>query len=228
MGRRFRDKRPLPATAISIIALVFAVAGTAVAGVATVSVLSKKEKKQTRNIARGEINKAAPGLSVANAVKAQKAASADALGGAAGARLPVGINAVWDTNGSAQANEPLGTFGNLTVTGRCTDQGTGDPELRIILRNNGVGGSGKSQIALVHTGGETNDSTSSNVGTSDLTLLVVEEDTPPLSSAIEGAGVLVYNDAVQVTVIDLRLSVDWDLGDAFCEIAGQATTTPSP
>jgi hypothetical protein len=58
---------------VSIIALVFALAGSAVAGVATVSVLSKKEKKQTTNIARNEINKAAPGLSVANATNAQSA-----------------------------------------------------------------------------------------------------------------------------------------------------------
>ena len=55
---------------VSIIALVFAQAGSAAAGVATISVLSKKEKKQTRNIARDEINKAAPGLSVASAANA--------------------------------------------------------------------------------------------------------------------------------------------------------------
>jgi hypothetical protein len=71
MGR-IRAKRPSPATVISIVALIFAVTGTAVAGVATISVLSKKEKKQTRNIAKKEINKAAPGLSVANAANAEK------------------------------------------------------------------------------------------------------------------------------------------------------------
>lgn len=76
MRRRLEGKMPSPATAISIVALLFAVAGTAMAGVATVSVLSKKEKKQTRNIAKGEINKAAPGLSVANAANAANATSA--------------------------------------------------------------------------------------------------------------------------------------------------------
>jgi hypothetical protein len=241
MGRRFGVRRPSPATAISLVALVFAVTGTAVAGVAAVSVLSKQEKKQTRKIAKAEVRRAAPRLSVANAVNAQNAinaqsavnaqsainaqnaVSADALGGAAGAKLPVAINAAWDTNGSAQANEPLGTFGDLTVTGRCTNQGTDDPELRIILRNDGAGGPGNAQIALVHTGGQTDDSTSQDVSTSDSTLLVVEGEPPP----IEAAGMLVYSDNAQVTVIDLRLEVEWDL-DAFCEIAGQATTTPSP
>jgi hypothetical protein len=74
MGR-VRGKLPSPAMGVAIVALVLAVAGSALAGVATVSVLNKKEKKQTRKIARSEINKAAPGLSVA------KAANADALGG---------------------------------------------------------------------------------------------------------------------------------------------------
>lgn len=223
MGRRIRNKRPSPATAISIVALVFAVAGTAVAGVATVSVLTKKEKKQTRSIAKDEIQKAAPGLSVANAVSAQNAASADALGGAAGAKLPVNINAAWDTGGAAQTDEPLGTFGALTVTGRCIDQGTDDPELRILLRNDGSGGPGESQIAYVETAGTTDDSTSQSVGTSNLALFV---ETAPAGEA-EGAGVLVYNDNAQVTVINLRLFVEWVSNDSFCEIAGQATTTTS-
>jgi hypothetical protein len=68
MGR-VRAKTPSPAMVVAIAALVFSVVGTAAAGVATISVLSKKEKKQTRNIAKAEINKAAPGLSVANAAQ---------------------------------------------------------------------------------------------------------------------------------------------------------------
>jgi hypothetical protein len=74
MGR-VRGKLPSPAMGVAIVALVFAVGGSAIAGVATISVLNKKEKKQTRKVAKREINKAAPGLSVA------KAANADALGG---------------------------------------------------------------------------------------------------------------------------------------------------
>ncbi len=68
MGR-LSGKKPSPAMVTSIVALVFAVAGTSVAGVATISVLNKKEKKQTSKIAKKEIKKAAPGLSVANADK---------------------------------------------------------------------------------------------------------------------------------------------------------------
>ena len=64
---RLRGRKPSPAMVVSIIALVFALAGSATAGVATISALSKKEKKQTRNIADGEINKLAPGLSVKSA-----------------------------------------------------------------------------------------------------------------------------------------------------------------
>lgn len=61
---------------VSIVALVLSVAGTSVAGVATISVLNKKEKKQTRNIAKDEINRAAPGLTVAAAARAQNATNA--------------------------------------------------------------------------------------------------------------------------------------------------------
>jgi hypothetical protein len=81
---RLRSKKPSPAMIVAIVALVFAVAGTSVAGVATISVLSKKEKKQTSRIAKNEINKAAPGLSVANAATA---GNANTLGGLTAAQL---------------------------------------------------------------------------------------------------------------------------------------------
>jgi hypothetical protein len=61
---------------VAIVALVFAVAGSSVAAIDS---LTKKQKKQTANIARNEIAKAAPGLSVANAARAQSAGSADAV-----------------------------------------------------------------------------------------------------------------------------------------------------
>ncbi len=64
-----RKKRPSAPMVLSIIAVVFALAGTGVASVATISALNKKEKKQTRNIADSEITKKAPGLSVSNADK---------------------------------------------------------------------------------------------------------------------------------------------------------------
>jgi hypothetical protein len=83
---RLRGSKPSPAMVVSIIALVFALAGSAAAGVATISVLSKKEKKQTRNIAKDEIRKAAPGLSVANATNATNAQNANALSGVGSVR----------------------------------------------------------------------------------------------------------------------------------------------
>jgi hypothetical protein len=60
MGR-FSGKKPSPAMVTSILALVLAVAGTSVAAV---SALTKSEKKQVSKIAKKEIKKAAPGLSV--------------------------------------------------------------------------------------------------------------------------------------------------------------------
>ncbi len=70
---RLKGKKPSPAMVVSIIGLVFALAGSAMAGVATISVLSKKEKKQVRTIAKDEISKTAPGLSVASANMAANA-----------------------------------------------------------------------------------------------------------------------------------------------------------
>ena len=64
---RLKGRKPSPAMVVSIIALVFTLAGSAAASVATISALSKKEKKQTRNIADSEVNKLAPGLSVKSA-----------------------------------------------------------------------------------------------------------------------------------------------------------------
>lgn len=75
-----RSRRVSPATIISIVALVFSLAGTGVASIATISVLSKKEKKQTKRIAGAEIAKAAPTLSVKSAATALQADSAGTAG----------------------------------------------------------------------------------------------------------------------------------------------------
>ena len=78
---RIKGTRPSPAILIAVLALIGAVAGTAVAGpVATTSKdkLSKKEKQQTKKIAKKKANqqivKKAPGLSVASAANATNAA----------------------------------------------------------------------------------------------------------------------------------------------------------
>jgi hypothetical protein len=77
MRRRWRGSRPSPALLVAVLALVAALAGSAVAEVATTSKLNKKEKKQVKKIARKQINKLAPGLSVANADNATNADNAD-------------------------------------------------------------------------------------------------------------------------------------------------------
>lgn len=79
--KRIKGSRPSPALVVAGAALVIALAGTAVADpLAVTSVLNKKEKKQVKKIANGQIKKLAKDLSVAtaaNATNAQNAANAD-------------------------------------------------------------------------------------------------------------------------------------------------------
>jgi hypothetical protein len=85
---------------VAVIALLFAVVGTSVAAISS---LTKKQKSQTRKIAQSEISKAAPGLSVANAVRAQQADSVKA-GTVGPAELSGSIPAVHVTRtGTAQS-----------------------------------------------------------------------------------------------------------------------------
>lgn len=128
MGRTI-GKSPAPATVISIVALAFAVAGTAVAGVATVSVLTKKEKKQTRKIAKKEINKAAPGLSVANATNAGSATNATTAANADNAdqaENSATVNNVraesvlYRQNATTDDQQTLVDLGGLILTANCT------------------------------------------------------------------------------------------------------------
>lgn len=77
MKKHLRGRRPSPGTVFGLVALIVALAGTAVAGpLATDSALTKKEKNQTRKIARAEIAKAAPKLSVRSAQTATNAQNA--------------------------------------------------------------------------------------------------------------------------------------------------------
>lgn len=120
-----RKKRPSPSMAVAIIALVFALVGTGVASVATISVLSKKEKKQTRNIAKDEIKKAAPRLQVA---RAQNAGNADTLGGVGpGGFLPSSgsfqvqiASDEWETQTATGSVEPRS--GQAQLSGSTTDE----------------------------------------------------------------------------------------------------------
>ncbi|HSD25521.1 MAG TPA: hypothetical protein VLB79_14470 [Solirubrobacterales bacterium] len=79
---RFRNARPSPAMIVAVTALVVAVVGTAMAAPTAIeSVLNKKEKKQTKAIAKNQANsqitQRAPGLSVANANTANTATNAN-------------------------------------------------------------------------------------------------------------------------------------------------------
>jgi hypothetical protein len=76
MGQ-IRATRPSPAMITAVLALVAALGGTALAGVATTAKLDKKEKKQAKKVATKQINKLAPGLSVASADTATTANSAE-------------------------------------------------------------------------------------------------------------------------------------------------------
>jgi hypothetical protein len=103
-------KRPSPAMIVAILALVLAVAGSSIAAV---NALTKKQKSQTRKIARSEIAKAAPGLSVAEAVHAKQADTAkqaDSVpaGSIGPGQLSAAIPAAHVTRGAAQSI-PAGT-----------------------------------------------------------------------------------------------------------------------
>jgi hypothetical protein len=107
--RKAFKRRPSSAMVVAVLALVAAVVGTAVAGpLVTKSVLNKKEKKQTRTIARSTVKKLAPGLSVASAANASNSAKVD------GADVCSGTVNVPD--GSPQT---LCSSGPLIVRGRC-------------------------------------------------------------------------------------------------------------
>jgi hypothetical protein len=75
MRRRVRDSRPSPGLLLAVLALVAALAGTAVAGPGAST--SKITKKKVAAIADQEINRLAPGLSVAHARSADTATNAD-------------------------------------------------------------------------------------------------------------------------------------------------------
>jgi hypothetical protein len=79
---QIRASRPSPAIIVAVLALVAALAGTAIAGPQAIS--GALTKSTVKKIAKKQINKLAPALSVANAVNAQNATNAtnaDALEG---------------------------------------------------------------------------------------------------------------------------------------------------
>ena len=106
------SKRPSPAMFVAVVALSFALAGTAIAGpdALTRAVSKSKVKKIAKKQANKQITKRAPTLSVAHA---ETASSADSFGGMTATRIePFTL-----TNGGSEA---IGTFGPFTLTATCT------------------------------------------------------------------------------------------------------------
>lgn len=103
-------RRPTPAMVVAVLALAFAVVGTAMAGVATISVLGKQEKKQVKKIARkqanAQITARARGLSVSHAT------TADSANSAATANSATSANSA--TTGAAAAYAAVNANGSLT------------------------------------------------------------------------------------------------------------------
>ena len=112
MGR-LRSLRPSPTIIVAIVALVAAVAGTAVAGPSAST--SKLTKSKVRSIADKEIQKLAPGLSVANAANATNAANA-----ANASQLNGNGSATFETTSASDvrsADQPLtGADANVLAT----------------------------------------------------------------------------------------------------------------
>src|SRR5262249_41233618 len=102
-----KGRRPSPAMVVAITALIVALAGTAMAAPTAIkSILNKQEKKQTKNIAKNQVNSLAPGLSAKHAKTADVASNADALGGQDLKNIVVAKS---DTPG-AQCDPGSGTF----------------------------------------------------------------------------------------------------------------------
>jgi hypothetical protein len=108
-----KGRRPSPPMVVAIAALVVALAGTAMAAPTAIkSILNKQEKKQVKNIAKNQVNKLAPGLSVKHANtagSADTAKNADALGGQPLANVAIGrsdptTGGVCDPNSSTFVN----------------------------------------------------------------------------------------------------------------------------
>jgi hypothetical protein len=123
--KRLRRRKPSPAMLVAIVALVFALAGSTAAGVATISVLNKKEKKQVRNIAKDEIGKAAPGLSVASAETANRANTANTADSATNAASVGGrtVSRIFATVPLGTTNQTIATLGPFTLRGSCDGSG---------------------------------------------------------------------------------------------------------
>ncbi len=108
--------RPSPAIVLAVVALVFAMAGSAVAG--TDGLSSKITKSKVKKIAKKQINKAAPNLSVAHADTADQATNATNATNATTAGIglsPVAYATVDATGDVIEARSRGVADGNVTL-----------------------------------------------------------------------------------------------------------------
>ena len=141
---------PSPAILVAVLALVGALAGTAVAGqdASTRTITEKKAitKKQVKKIATKQINKLAPGLSVAHADSAQTAANANTLD-----NLDSGSFAAADRFRFGSADHTATTPQTLFEAGGITVTTDGDSDLDTSVRIVNATGSNL-RMSFEHTG----------------------------------------------------------------------------
>jgi hypothetical protein len=109
--------RPSPAMIVAALALVLAMAGTAIAGPGAVD---KITKSKVRSIADKEINKKAPGLTVANAAKLGGQAPSAFAASSAVRFVSIGATgtiAAAQSSGVTQANVTTNGAGNYCISG---------------------------------------------------------------------------------------------------------------
>jgi hypothetical protein len=120
--KRLQLTRPSPAMVLAAIALVLAMAGTAIAGPSAIS--SKITKSKVKQIAKKQINKAAPGLSVQNADNLGGAPAADYLksanvradGFASSVDIDNFTSAAFTSIGDKSFNAPAAGFAYVTAS----------------------------------------------------------------------------------------------------------------
>jgi hypothetical protein len=122
-------RRPSPAMIVAVVALSFALAGSAIAGTdaATRDVSKSQVKKIAKKQAKKQINKLASGLSVANAQNAQNAVNAQnaenaqtAVVGSAAAYASINFNGTVETD-SPSKNISNATVDNIDTGSYCFD-----------------------------------------------------------------------------------------------------------
>lgn len=133
MGRRISAARRSPAAIVAVLALVAALAGTAVAGpdASTSAVNGKKVKRIAKRQAVKQINKLAPGLSVASAKTAGAADSAKTASNATTAGSVDGLSAAridYRIPSGPSAERTILDIGGLILRAQCDGSGNIDVE----------------------------------------------------------------------------------------------------